>query len=126
MQKRAMPSGFTLIELLITLAIMGILIGLAVPNYQHYLLSTYRDQAKITLTTISLLETEYFSRQQAYVELTDLAIDLGSKHYQYSITIIANSQFRVTATAIDNQRNDSGCRELSLDHNLTRLPVACW
>lgn len=126
MQKRLISSGFTLIELLITLAIMSILVSIAVPSYQHYILTTHRDQAKMKLTVISLLQTDNFSRQQQYLELHNLAVDLSSSEYQYRILITANNQYKVIATAIDNQRNDNECRELSLDHNLTRLPTRCW
>jgi len=126
MLKLLMPSGFTLIELLITLAIISILAGIALPNYHHSILTTYRDQAKMKLATISLLQADHFSRQQQYVELNNLAVDLSSSKYLYSIDIAANNQFKVTATAINDQRSDSECRELSLDHNLTQLPEICW
>ena len=126
MHKWLISSGFTLIELLIVLAIVAILAGIGIPNYQNYTLATYRDQAKMKLATISLLQTDHFSRQQQYVELNNLAVDLSSNKYLYSIVIAVNNQYRITATAINNQRNDSECRELSLDHNLTRLPAICW
>jgi len=126
MHKSLISSGFTLIELLIVLAIVAILAGIGVPNYQKYTLATHRDQAKMKLTAISLLETDHYSRHQEYIELRNLAIDLSSETYQYSIKITANHQYQVVATAIDNQRNDSHCRKLSLDHNLMRLPRICW
>ncbi|PKH07180.1 type IV pilin protein [Moritella sp. Urea-trap-13] len=126
MQRLLILSGFTLIELLITLAIMSILVGIALPSYQHNILTTHRHQAKMKLTAISLLQTDHFSRQQQYAELQDLAVDLSSSKYQYSIHLAENNQYTVSATAIDNQRDDSECRELSLDNNLTRSPTHCW
>jgi type IV pilus assembly protein PilE len=126
MHKWFISSGFTLIELLITLTILGILAGIGIPNYQNSFLAAHRDQAKMKLTVISLLETDNFSRHKEYIELNNLAIDLSSDNYQYSIKITANQQYQVIATAIENQRSDRHCRRLSLDHNLTRLPKACW
>ena len=126
MHKRLTSSGFTLIELLITLAIMSLLVGMVIPNYQHNILATQRDLAKMKLTTISLLQTDNFSRYQQLVELENLAIDLSSSTYQYSIDFAENNHYTVIATAVGPQLNDSNCRQLSLDHNLVRLPAACW
>ncbi len=126
MHKWSISRGFTLIELLIVLAIVAILAGIGVPNYQKYTLATYRDQAKMKLTAISLLETDHYSRHQEHVELRNLAIDLSSETYQYSIKITTNNQYQIIATAINNQLSDRDCRTLSLDHNLIRLPRTCW
>lgn len=108
------------------LAIFSILIGMSLPNSQGNIQIVYRHQAKTTLTTISLLQTDHFSRHQQYVQLGDLGIDLTSNKYQYTIQISANNQYKITATAINHQLNDSECRELSLDNNLMREPEACW
>jgi len=126
MHKRLTLSGFTLIELLTALSVMSILVGMAIPNYQQSILTTHRDQAKMKLTTISLLQTDHFSRHQTYLELKNLAIDLSSSTYQYSIDITDNNQYKITATSIGNQRNDEDCREMSLNHNLAQLPTLCW
>jgi len=126
MHKRLISSGFTLIELLITLAIMSLLVGMVIPNYQHNILATQRDLAKMKLTTISLLQTDNFSRYQEFIELENLAIDLSSNTYQYSIDITESNHYTVIATAVGSQLNDINCRQLSLDHNLMRLPAACW
>ena len=126
MHKSFISAGFTLIELLIALAIFSILVGISLPNSQNGMQIVYRHEAKTKLTTISLLQIDHFSRHQQYVQLHDLAIDLTSNKYLYTIQIAANNQYKITATAINHQRNDSDCLKLSLDHNLTRVPETCW
>lgn len=126
MHKRFKTSGFTLIELLITLSIIALLIAIPIPSYQYYVLKTKRDQAKIKLTTVSLLQADHFSRHQAYTELRNLAVSLDSDTYLYSIKFIEGNKFEVIATAVGNQRNDTDCRELSLAHNLVQQPKNCW
>jgi len=53
-------SGFTLIELLVTVSISAILLGIAVPSFQTFVLDN-RSSAQIT----SLLSTLYLARSEA-------------------------------------------------------------
>jgi len=52
-------NGYSLIELLVTLAILGILLALSLPNFQDTIeASTTNSQAKLLMTTLNLARSE--------------------------------------------------------------------
>lgn len=63
--------GFTLIELLVTLAIIGILAGIAVPQYSSYKKRAYDTVALSTLRQIVLGEETYFLDNEEYFSCSD-------------------------------------------------------
>ena len=58
--------GFTLVELMITVVILGILAGVAYPNYTKYITQTRRSDAAINLTRIAALEEKFFTECGRY------------------------------------------------------------
>jgi len=59
-------TGFTLTELLIVIAILGILIGIAVPTYIGQQKRAARTEAYSNLQNLRLLEEQYFAENGAY------------------------------------------------------------
>lgn len=58
--------GFTLIELMIVIVIIGILVGIAVPQYQSSKARAYVSAMKSDLRNLSSAQTAYFSDAQSY------------------------------------------------------------
>jgi len=73
MVKRGRNSGFTLIELIIALAIMGILLALAVPNYRSTLVASKEAVLHDDLFQLRSLISQYtLDKQEAPQSLDDL------------------------------------------------------
>jgi prepilin-type N-terminal cleavage/methylation domain-containing protein len=65
--------GYTLIEMMITVAIIGILAAVAIPAYNGYVQTGKQAEAKAGLSTIALLEEQYFAENRTYIVGGDAA-----------------------------------------------------
>lgn len=62
-----MKNGFTLIELLVTLAIVGILSSIAVPQFTNYKKRAYDIRAQSDLRNVATAEEAYFFDAEHYL-----------------------------------------------------------
>lgn len=128
-------SGFTLLELMIVVAIVAILMAIAIPSYQKYILRGHRTDATRALQDLASREENYYFSNSTYpASFNSLGATNTTLSGFYLITIPASSatNYKITATPLNNQLKDTTCGALSLDHagnqtvSGTGSAVTCW
>lgn len=129
---KLMNSGFTLIELLITVAIVGILAGVAYPSYTDYVLQSNRSEAQRELLRYANLQEQVYVDSRSYAanmkglgESTN-TIKTDSKNYLIKVQSQTATTFTLRAVAKLNQVNDTGCTKLNINEIGTKTPSDCW
>ncbi|WP_020204262.1 MULTISPECIES: type IV pilin protein [Cupriavidus] len=138
--------GFTLIELMATVAIVGILAAVAIPNYSQYVLRARRTEGKAALLRAQGALERYFTVNNKYT--TDLAAlqlpactgggttpsgdNCESSAYVISVaaggTGIASS-YLLTANAV---KTDPACGQMTINDLNDKTPAStgstqdCW
>lgn len=126
MQVKLKSAGMTLIEIMIVIVIVGILAGVAYPNFVDYVREARRADAIGQLLTLQMAQEEYRLKNAAYANIATLGITLSSDFYDFSVTNIGAETYTLTATAKGTQVNDSGCTSMTLNQNDQKAPAACW
>jgi len=132
MKKQQLNHGFSLIELLITVAIIGILAGVAYPSYTDYVIRSNRTEAQRELMRFANLQEQVFVDTRSYAAdmkglgKSSVKIYTASKNYRIMVFAQTTTSFTLKAVAKNNQVNDTGCTNLKINELGVKTPTACW
>jgi len=113
--------GITLLEILITLAIMGILAALAIPNYFYSSTRTYQKEATQVLKQIYVMQRAYFVEHECYYIPPDGTVvnrDNPQGFKTLYVDIIATGRYTYTI-----EENDGGFLARAVASDLDEDPT---
>lgn len=121
--------GFTLIELMITVAIVGILAGIAYPQYGKFVQKSRRADGHLSLLEGVQTMERCKSTRYSYESCTP-SHESSPENY-YAVTAVKTiSTFTITATGQDQQASDTDCKIMTINHLGERTPdpdtTSCW
>lgn len=107
MRIKKIPS-FNLQEMLIVLAILGILLLIALPNFMPLISKTKAQEAQIQLKYISNLQRQFQYLNSKYsadfnelsYEVPRTVLESGTANYQYEVIEASVNTYKVRATAV--------------------------
>ena len=134
-------TGFTLIELLLCLSLIAIISALALPSFHASRHQSYRSAAKVALLDLQARQVEHLSENNRYAVSLDALgynaaryIDQQGNDVAPSLSIYQiqlapsddDASYSASATAMNSQRNDVDCLQLTINEHGERLPANCW
>jgi type IV pilus assembly protein PilE len=127
--------GFSLTELLISLAIVALMAGVAIPSYRNYVMRANRADATSALLRLASSQERFYLQNNRFAgddELADappagLGI-AGTERGYYELEIesadlTAGYIARATAVAGERQADDEACAEFSVDQQGLRAAL---
>ncbi|MGB0513331.1 MAG: type IV pilin protein [Wenzhouxiangellaceae bacterium] len=130
-------AGFTLVELLVAMAILGIVLGVAIPNYRQWVLESGRSEAMSVLMQGAQTLERCFTRYSAYND-GNCALGAGdtvmseNNKYQLTVSTVTANTFSLTAAPQGKQAEDTKCGSFTLSNTGARGvstgtdPAECW
>ena len=140
--KRCHTAGFTLIESLVCMAIIGALMGLALPRLELHWQKIRRQDAQNSLMQLHLRQMQWRGLHAQYAstlsELNWVGTHSISKHYHLSLQSSNTHSYILHATPVGLQSRDATCSSMSLrisensrvlatsNESLLNDAEACW
>lgn len=114
---RLRPSrGFTLVELLVTVIVFGIVLAVAVPNFQNYLV-----QNRVKTGAQALFADLIYTRSEAIKRNADVRIEPNGGNWEDGWVVMNQDQVTAGNDYADCQSNASNC--LSIQEPLDGITV---
>ena len=126
-------------ELLVVLVIVGVLMGIAFPSYQGYVLRSHRAEAQSALLDIAARQERFVAQNNSYTTEIAAASGLGrgsttTQGGYYNLSVAAcdggniSTCYVITATAAGGQANDTDCKTITYDNvgNKGGTTGNCW
>ena len=108
--------GFTLLELLITLVVLGVVIGVAVPNFQNYIV-----QNRVKTGAQTLFMDLTYARSEAIKRNEDVTIQPNDGDWQQGWVVLTETQVTNGQDFDSCQSDPANC--LSLQQALEGLTI---
>ncbi len=123
-RSRGGPRGFTIVELVITMAVLALLVGLAVPSFLDSIRKGRRSEAMSALSAIQQAQERHRNNNRAYggaladIGITNATTQPGQYYTLATSVVTATNATRYVATADGSgsgQANDGQCAKLSVE-----------
>jgi type IV pilus assembly protein PilE len=124
--------GFSLIDVLITVAIVGILAGIAYPSYQSIMRKNNRAAAESYLGDVAQRQQQYLLDQRSYApDVSTLGVATPASvtpYYTIAIAVSAGPPpgFTASATPTGSQAGDLSGQALTITNTGTKGPSGAW
>jgi len=131
-------AGFTLIEVMITVAIIGILAAVALPNYNDYIRRGRITDAVAGLSDMRVKMEQFFQDNRTYVgacangTVAPLPTGSTAKYFTFTCPTLTASAYQVVATGTGPMANFTYTIDQANVRNTTSLPSGwtnpggCW
>lgn len=80
---QADSAGFTLIEMMVTVTIMAILAGIAIPSYRHYVLKNHQEKVKSIMLSQAIALERWRTKQLNFAGFTPESIALDDDNITF-------------------------------------------
>lgn len=126
---RRVAKGFTLIEVMITIAIIGIAMSIALPQYRDYVTRTRVTEAFSGLQGVQPAAEQFWSNNRTYVAFDRLPT---SVNFTYALSGATTSAYTVTATGTGPVNgfvytiNQNGVRATTASPTGWGTSTSCW
>lgn len=114
--------GFTLIEVLVTLALVAILAGLALPGYSQYVMRGHRVHARVALLLLAQWMERHATVQGSFAltaEVPPWLLEVQGRRYRIEVASDATAGYHLSAIPLGAQAADP-CGIFVLDHTGAR------